>query len=116
MPLDPGKPTILTFYIPFTYAVSQSGLPLEVQAPTARNELFSLSYKEIERRIREQMTAMFGAYGFDPKRDIAGVITNRWGHAYVVPQRGSISALTASRRPGTRCGRGTAGCVSDTPS
>ena len=30
------------------------------------------------------MTAMFGA--------IAGIITNRWGHAYVVPQRGSISA------------------------
>jgi hypothetical protein len=58
MPLDPGKPTILMFYIPFTYVVSQSGLPLEVQAPTARNELFSLSYKEIERRIRGQMTAM----------------------------------------------------------
>ena len=88
MPLDPGKPTILTFYIPFTYVVSQSGLPLEVQAPTARNELFSLPYREIERRIRTQMTAMFGAYGFDPKRDIAGVITNRWGHAYVVPQPG----------------------------
>ena len=52
MPLDPGKPTILTFYIPFTYVVSQSGLPLEVQAPTARNEPFSLSYKEIERRIQ----------------------------------------------------------------
>ena len=84
MPLDPGKPTILTFYIPFTYVVSQSGLPLEVQAPTARNEPFSLSYKEIERRIHGQMTAMFGA--------VAGIITNRWGHAYVVPQRGSISA------------------------
>jgi spermidine dehydrogenase len=88
MPLDPGKPTILTFYIPFTYAVSQSGMPLALQALTARNELFSMSYKEIERRIREQLTAMFGDYGFDPKNDIAGLITNRWGHAYVVPQPG----------------------------
>ena len=88
MPLDPGKPTILTFYIPFTYAVSQSGMPLALQALTARNELFSMSYKEIERRIREQLTAMFGDYGFDPKKDIAGIITNRWGHAYVVPQPG----------------------------
>ncbi len=88
MPLDPGKPTILTFYIPFTYAVSQSGMPLAVQALTARNELFSLSYKEIERRIRKQMADMFGAYGFDPKADIAGLIANRWGHAYVVPQPG----------------------------
>ena len=34
------------------------------------------------------MTAMFGAYGFDAKRDIAGIITNRWDHAYVVPQPG----------------------------
>src|SRR5258706_15201480 len=35
-----------------------------------------------------KLPAMFGAYGFDPKRDIAGLIPNRWGHAYVVPQPG----------------------------
>jgi spermidine dehydrogenase len=50
--------------------------------------LFALSYAEIERRIREQMKMMFGDYGFDANRDIAGIITNRWGHAYVVPQPG----------------------------
>jgi len=88
MPLDPGKPTILTFYIPFTYAVSQSGMPLAAQPLKARNELLSMSYKEIERKIRQQMAEMFGNYGFDPKADIAGIITNRWGHAYVVPQPG----------------------------
>jgi len=26
---------------------------------------------------------MFGAAGFDPGRDIAGIVLNRWGHAYV---------------------------------
>ncbi len=31
---------------------------------------------------------MFSPHGFDPRRDIAGIITNRWGHAYVVPQPG----------------------------
>jgi spermidine dehydrogenase len=31
---------------------------------------------------------MFGDYGFDPKRDIAGIIANRWGHAYVAAQPG----------------------------
>jgi hypothetical protein len=24
--------------------------------------------------------------GFDPRRDIASIILNRWGHAYVKPQ------------------------------
>jgi spermidine dehydrogenase len=88
MPLDPAKPTILTFYIPFTSAVSQSGLPLEQQSLVARNALFSMSYADIEGKIREQLTAMFGDYGFDSNRDIAGIISNRWGHAYVVPQPG----------------------------
>jgi spermidine dehydrogenase len=88
MPLDPRKPTILTFYIPFTHAVSQSGMPLAQQSVTARNELFSLSYREIERRIRQQLADLFGDYGLDPRTDIAAVIANRWGHAYVVPQPG----------------------------
>jgi spermidine dehydrogenase len=88
MPLDPAKPTILTFYIPFTSAVSQSGLPLEQQSLVARNALLSMSYADIEGKIREQLTAMFGDYGFDSNRDIAGIISNRWGHAYVVPQPG----------------------------
>ena len=29
---------------------------------------------------------MFAPGGFDPRRDIAGIILNRWGHAYVNPQ------------------------------
>ena len=31
---------------------------------------------------------MFGSAGFDARRDIAGVILNRWGHAYLSPQPG----------------------------
>jgi spermidine dehydrogenase len=31
---------------------------------------------------------MFGAAGFDARRDIAGMIFNRWGHAYCAPQPG----------------------------
>ena len=26
--------------------------------------------------------------GFDPRRDVAGIILNRWGHAYVCPAPG----------------------------
>jgi spermidine dehydrogenase len=31
---------------------------------------------------------MFSASGFDAQRDIAGIILNRWGHAYASPQPG----------------------------
>ena len=47
-------------------------------------QLFGMSYAQIEAAVRAQFTKMFGDYGFDERRDIAGIITNRWGHAYVV--------------------------------
>jgi spermidine dehydrogenase len=31
---------------------------------------------------------MFAAAGFDARRDIAGIILNRWGHAYFAPAPG----------------------------
>jgi spermidine dehydrogenase len=31
---------------------------------------------------------MFGSFGFDAQRDIAGIVLNRWGHAYLSPQPG----------------------------
>ena len=56
----------------------------------ARAELFYTSYAEYEKQIREQMTKLFSASGFDHKKDIHGIILNRWGHAYVVPTPGLI--------------------------
>ena len=34
------------------------------------------------------MNDIFGPGGFDARRDIAGIILNRWGHAYVAPEPG----------------------------
>jgi hypothetical protein len=34
------------------------------------------------------MTDMFADHGFDANKDIAGIILNRWGHAYISPQPG----------------------------
>ncbi len=39
-------------------------------------------------KVRRQLTDLFGDYGFDAERDIAGIIANRWGHAYFIPQPG----------------------------
>jgi spermidine dehydrogenase len=80
-PLDPTQPAILSFYTPF----HRPGLPLEVQAIRGRAELLHTSYPEFERKIGAQMMKLFAAYGFDPKRDVAGLILNRWGHAFSVP-------------------------------
>ncbi len=83
-PFDPGKPAVVTFYVPFYYP----GLPIKDQGMKGRAELLSTSYLTYESKIREQMATLFGKAGFDPDRDIAGIILNRWGHAYVNPQPG----------------------------
>jgi len=83
-PYDPEKPIVLTFYVPF----HKPGFSIKEQGPLGRLELLNKSYAEYEQEIVEQMTAMFSTSGFDAERDIAGIILNRWGHAYISPQPG----------------------------
>jgi spermidine dehydrogenase len=64
------------------------GVPFPQQCTAARLKLFGMSYAQIESSVREQFTKLFGDYGFDANRDIAGIISNRWGHAYVVDPPG----------------------------
>jgi len=80
-PLDPEQPAILTFYTPFHHP----GLPLREQATLGRLQLLQTSYPEFERQIYRQMMKLFAASGFDPERDVAGLVLNRWGHAFSVP-------------------------------
>jgi spermidine dehydrogenase len=61
--------------------------------------MFRTGFRDYERQIREQMTAMFSAYGFDAQRDIAGIILNRWGHAYLSPQPGFFFGLNGQPAP-----------------
>jgi spermidine dehydrogenase len=83
-PLDPAKPVVLTMYNPFLLP----GVPFPQQCTMARMQLFGMSYAAIESAVRQQFTRLFGDYGFDADRDIAGIVTNRWGHAYVVDPPG----------------------------
>jgi spermidine dehydrogenase len=82
--ISPDQPIVLTLKILF----SHPGLSTEEQGHRGRAQLISTSFREYERQIREQFTEMFSAYGFDATRDIAGIILNRWGHAYLSPQPG----------------------------
>jgi spermidine dehydrogenase len=80
MPLDPAKPTVLTMYIPFPVP----GLPARQQVAAANGKLLGLSFADIENGVRSQFNKMFSHAGFDASRDIAGIVANRWGHAWIV--------------------------------
>lgn len=82
--VTPDSPMMLTFYIP----VLARGEDPDMQGAIARLKLMDWSYADIERRLRSQMNDVFGPLGFDAKRDIAGIVVNRWGHAYSAPRPG----------------------------
>ena len=79
---------MLTFYVPFI----TPGEPAAVQGNIGRLQLFSTSYADYERRIVRQMNELFAASGFDAATDIAGIVLNRWGHAYVMAEPGFFFA------------------------
>jgi len=94
-PLHPDEPIVLTFYAP----IIKPGLGSKEQGIAARAELLGTSFTDYERQIREQMTTMFSAGGFDPAKDVAGVILNRWGHAYASPGPGFLFGVNGNPAP-----------------
>lgn len=82
--LTPDDPIVLTFYIPLL----SPELAPSAQGPAGRARLLSTSYADFELQIRTQLWEMFATAGFDARRDIAGIILNRWGHAFCAPQPG----------------------------
>jgi spermidine dehydrogenase len=82
--IGPDSPIVLTIKVLYSYP----GLSTEEQGHRGRAEMLGISFRDYEQRIREQFDAMFAHAGFDAKRDIAAIILNRWGHAYLNPQPG----------------------------
>jgi hypothetical protein len=94
--INPDSPVILTLKILF----SKPGLPIDAQTSQGRAELLATGFHDYERQIREQFTQMFARSGFDARRDIAGIILNRWGHAYLSPQPGFFFGNAGNPAPG----------------
>jgi spermidine dehydrogenase len=91
----PDSPTVLTIKVLF----SKPGLPIGEQGSRGRTELLGTSFAQYERALRSQLADMFAPGGFDPRRDIAGIILNRWGHAYVNPQPGFFFGVDGKPAP-----------------
>jgi spermidine dehydrogenase len=93
--ISPDSPVVLTLKILYAYP----GLPTAAQGHKGRAEMISTSFREYERKIRQQFSDMFGGNGFDSRRDIAGIILNRWGHAYLNPQPGFFFGTAGKPAP-----------------
>jgi spermidine dehydrogenase len=94
--MSPDTPVLLTFKILF----SRPGLPLQAQVEQGRAELLSTPFAQYERRLRDQLSALFGRFGFDADRDITAIVLNRWGHAYLSPQPGFFFGRDGQPAPG----------------
>ncbi|HEX3848716.1 MAG TPA: NAD(P)-binding protein [Steroidobacteraceae bacterium] len=83
-PLHPDRPAVLSFYM----GLAMPGLPAAAQGMAARARLLSTSYADFELKVRTQMLRLFGSAGFEPERDIAAIVLNRWGHARLIEPPG----------------------------
>src|ERR1700693_1608134 len=94
--ISPDSPIVLNLKVLYSYP----GVPVADQGNRGRGEMLTTPFREYERQIRQQFTDMFARAGFDARRDIAGIILNRWGHAYLNPQPGFFFGKDGKAAPG----------------
>ncbi|EGH4467552.1 NAD(P)-binding protein [Campylobacter lari] len=86
-PRDPKKPICVHMVCsPLAFANIQ-GIDLDEmdardRARVGRNLLFTMSFEEHEKIIRDQLQGMLGSAGFNHEKDIKAIVVNRWGHCY----------------------------------
>ncbi|HSY90193.1 MAG TPA: FAD/NAD(P)-binding protein [Candidatus Binatus sp.] len=94
--ISPDSPVVLAIKVLYSYP----GKTAEQQGHMGRAEMISTPFREYERQIRQQFTDMFARSGFDASRDLAGIILNRWGHAYASPAPGFYFGKDGKPAPG----------------
>jgi spermidine dehydrogenase len=94
--IGPDSPLVLTLKVLYSYP----GMRTDEQGHRGREEMIATPFRDYERQIRTQFTEMFARSGFDAGRDIAGIILNRWGHAYLSPAPGFFFGKDGKPAPG----------------
>jgi spermidine dehydrogenase len=77
---DPAKPACL--HLMHTPAAPNLGLNMREQYRAGRARLYTTSFADFEREIRDELGRMLGSAGFDFERDVAAITVNRWPHGY----------------------------------
>jgi spermidine dehydrogenase len=80
-PSRPEEPMVLHLVHVPTAPVG-SGLDQRAASRVARAKLYALTFEDLERRVRDELTRMLGDAGFDAAQDIRAITVNRWGHGY----------------------------------
>jgi len=60
----------------------ERGMPPRDQFREGRGTILTTEFEEYEAEIHSQLDGMFGAYGFESRRDIESITVNRWPHGY----------------------------------
>jgi spermidine dehydrogenase len=103
---DPSKPVCL--HLVHTPCAPNQGLNMREQYRAGRTRLYTMSFGDFEREIRDELGRMLGSAGFDFDRDVAAITVNRWPHGYAYtptplyddPARQASIAKLARRRIG----------------
>ena len=79
-PRTPDEPMVL--HLVHVPTVPNRGLSTADARRAARQLLYDTSFEDFEFHVRDELTRMLAAGGFDADRDIAAITVNRWGHGY----------------------------------
>ena len=103
---EPSKPACL--HLMHSPAAPNQGLNMREQYRAGRTRLYTMSFADFEREIRDELGRMLAATDFDFERDVAAITVNRWPHGYAYtptplyddPARQTHIANEARRRLG----------------
>jgi len=77
---DPSAPACI--HLVHTPCAPNQGLNMREQYRAGRTRLYTMSFGDFERDIRDELGRMLGSAGFDFDRDVAAMTVNRWPHGY----------------------------------
>ncbi len=103
---DPAKPACL--HLMHTPTAPNQGLNMREQYRAGRTRLYSTSFADFEREIRDELGRMLAGADFDFDREVAAITVNRWPHGYAYtptplydnPEQQARTAKVARRRFG----------------
>jgi spermidine dehydrogenase len=103
---DPSKPTCI--HLMHSPTAPNQGLNMREQYRAGRGRLYTMSFADFEREIRDELGRMLNSAGFDFDRDVAAITVNRWPHGYAYtptplyddPAQQAVIAREARRRIG----------------